>query len=81
MTYIQVFNFQKMTYIIVLKVTKFGEDQLNRLLDIQQKHSGGRHFAPPSPVKIRVRLLMKRFDRIYVKVSNRSYGVLKQKYY
>ena len=29
-----------MTYIIVLKVTKFGEDQLNRFRDIHKKHSG-----------------------------------------
>ena len=35
-----------MTYIIVLKVKKFGEDRLKRFWDIYQKPSGG-HFAPP----------------------------------
>ena len=30
-----------MTYIIVLKITKFDEDQLNCFWDIQQKSQGG----------------------------------------
>ena len=36
-----------MTYIIILKVTKFGEDALNRFWDIQQKPSEGRILPPP----------------------------------
>ena len=40
MTYPQVFDFLKITHIIVLKVRKFGEDRLNRFWDIQQKSSG-----------------------------------------
>ena len=35
------FSFQNITYVIVLKVTKIGEDQLKRFWDAQQKPSGG----------------------------------------
>ena len=41
------FQFQKMSYINVLKLMKFGEDRLNRFRDMKQKPSGGgEHFAP-----------------------------------
>ena len=56
-----------MTYILILKVTKFREDWLYRFRDIQQKPSGGH---PPSPNRVKESFLydlitvLERFSRI-----------------
>ena len=46
------FLFQKITYIMVLKVTKFREDRLNGFLYIS-KNPQGDHFEPPVQIGLR----------------------------
>ena len=55
MTYHNVFNLKKMTYIIVLKVTQFGEDQLI-VFEIFSKNLHGEPFEPPLPPPLPVKI-------------------------
>ena len=48
------FSFQKMTYIIVLKIAKFGEDRLSRYEILSKNPQGS--ILPHPPVQIGLRL-------------------------